>query len=811
MFQIIKRKMKARHFLSVLLLVLSACTAKENPANRGSSSSLDLTFTPSSLEIAPGQSAKVTYTFTVPVVNPQILVIPVDGLESTVSSGGQSGTITFKLSTSVTVGNWQVKIHAIDGDKSVQKEIQVRAKTPDPVQPVDPHKRRIRTIKVKEQDAEHYVWFQYNKDNKVSKATLSQSGKYTYSVDYSYPTQSSIVANIGSSSMTFFISGDKLLSITEDDGDRMSFEYDASGRITGGSWGTFTWSGDDLVSINYGYDFVQELSYSSSPDKYGFSFLLAQSQGDLDELDPYVMVPILSTLSGINSAHLLQGVRFTGSGASGWPISGLNFDYSIDAQGYPKTLLTDNGFTIYIWYTDEPESADENLGGSQGGGGGGEQDGPVTGTSAWSVLGAVLDSSWDKDFHGVDLGGGIVALKNVKLTVTDQFKWRKNESWTENYGGNFVSLNQGFSVSMDADNIVPRLSGSYDLYLNTTLQQAAVCTSGASPTWGSSSSGGIQTVSGAQFLAASPSSTQLYRLRGAIGYISNSTYGNVTICTEDGSYIDIYGISSSPIGYGGTPDCTFTNHRLRIGDEVVLVGYASLYNNANEMKYGYLESSYRLQASDFAGTYTLGCDMFEYEDTNVQWTGVTVEVPATGYMLFKGLCYNKDDDFVDTFSAALGEYDDATGTVKLLDGWYNTHFYWWFNDNPEQKYISIFYTVQADNSKKSYTWANSDLVLRPTGQLRESREFGFIRGGSEQESQYIFLDRYYNPDSDEVGEGKYRSSIFQFCYMIKDSSTQATSLPMESRSIGKAARNGNRPDAPAGRTIREKRHIATGR
>ena len=689
MFQIIKRKMKARHFLSVLLLVLSACTAKENPANSGSSSSLDLTFTPSSLEIAPGQSAKVTYTFTVPVVNPQILVIPVDGLESTVSSGGQSGTITFKLSTSVTVGNWQVKIHAIDGDKSVQREIQVRAKTPDPVQPVDPHKRRIRTIKVKEQDAEHYVWFQYNKDNKVSKATLSQSGKYTYSVDYSYPTQSSIVANIGSSSMTFFISGDKLLSITEDDGDRVSFEYDASGRITGGSWGTFTWSGDDLVSINYGYDFVQELSYSSSPDKYGFSFLLAQSQGDLDELDPYVIVPILSTLSGINSAHLLQGVRFTGSGASGWPISGLNFDYSIDAQGYPKTLLTDNGFTIYIWYTDEPESADEN---------------PVGGQS-----------------------------------------------------------------------------------------------------------GGIQTVSGAQFLAVTPSSTQLYRLRGAIAYISDSTYGNVTVCTEDGRYVNIYGISSSPIGYGGTPDCTFTNHRLRIGDEVVLVGYASLYNNTNELRYGYLESSYRLQASDFAGTYTLGCDMFEYEDTSVQWTGVTVEVPGTGDMLFKGLCYNKDDDSVDTFSVALGEYDDETGTVKLLDGWYDMRFYWWFNDNPEQKYISIFYTVQADNSKKSYTWANSDLVLQPTGQLRGSREFGFIRGGSEQESQYIFLDHYYNPDSEEVGEGKYRSSIFQFCYMIKDSSTQATSLPMESRSIGKAARNGNRPDAPAGRTIREKRHIATGR
>ena len=278
----------------------------------------------------------------------------------------------------------------------------------------------------------------------------------------------------------------------------------------------------------------------------------------------------------------------------------------------------------------------------------------------------------------------------------------------------------------------------------------------------------------------------------------------MTIFTEDYTWVDVYGISSSPIGYGGTPDRTFANHRLRIGDEVTVVGYAYDYNGGIEMNYGYLESSYRLKASDFAGTYTMCCDMVEYESTYVQWSGVTVEVPDTGYMLFKGMSYYQNADWVDKSAVALGEYDDETGTVKLLDGWYNRNYYWWDNSDPDQKYICIFHTVNADNSAESYTWADTDLVLQPTGQWRGTREFGFIRGGSKQESQYVFLDHYYDPDTREVGDVKYISDIFQFYYMIIGSSTKAslvrapaTKSRPELRTAKKLATAGS-PPSPVG-------------
>lgn len=780
--------------LGIIVIMLSflACTNKAAPEGESPSgtASLDIIFTPPSLEMGPGESAEVSYRFSQRVTSPRIVLIPVDGLQmsSAQDPGGQSGKIQVSLSADVALGTvLKATVVAADGDNSVQKTLEVKAKGPDPITPVDPSsKRQIRTIKIKEgSNTYHYAWFKYDTQNRVSRATLSQSGKYTINVDYSYPTQSSIEAMIdGEFSFVFFISNGQLLSITESDGDKWNFEYDQSGRLSRSDMNraSYTWSGNDIVSFSTEYGFVEELSYSQSQDKYGFSFLLGLSEGDLDELEEYFMAPILSRVSGINSEHLVQTISFSGSGASGMPNSSIHLDYSLDEKGYPKTILTDTGYTLYLWYTDEPESADENLGGGGQGGGGGE-DGPETGSSAWSVIGSFLNSYWDTDYYGVDLGNGIVALKNVTLTASDMFKWRKDGSWNENYGGVFESLNTGFSVKYAGEDITPYLSGTYDLYLNTSLSQAAVCTRGTAPTWSSSPSGNIMDVSGAQFLAAQPSSTQLYRLRGAIGLITNSTYGNVVICTEDGQYVSIYGISSSPIGYGGTTDRTFPNHRLRVGDEVTLVGYAYEYNDSIEMNYGYLESSYRLQASDFAGTYSVFSDMIEYEDTFVEWTGVTVEVPTNGYMLFQGMSYYKDDDWVDTSAVALGEYDDETGTVKLLDSWFNRNYYWWYNSAPDQKYISIFYTVKADNSAQSYTWANSDLVLRPSGYLRSSTWFGLDRAGSAEESQYIFLDHYYDPDSGEVGEGTYRSDIFQFYFMLKRS--ESVNSPALHRSLNK--------------------------
>lgn len=773
--------------LGIIVIMLSflACTNKAAPEGESPSgtSSLDIIFTPPSLEMEPGESAEVSYRFSQIVTSPRIVLIPVDGLQmsSAQDPGGQSGKIQVSLSADVALGTvLKATVVAADGDNSVQKTLEVKAveqgQGQGPGQPQNPSgTRKIRTIRYSDGKDVSIIRFEYDSQSRAKAAACYYDGG-SIPITYSYPTQSTVTVTVGNFSSTCFISGGKLVSVTEQDGDKTSFEYDSNGRLASYNDIVCSWTGDDLTSMKHGDGYSFEIKYTSSQDLYGASFILVT--GGLSEMEAGALLPVISGLSGLNSAHLPSSVQY----ASSWSSNTSHFDYSIDASGYIKTIIDDSGNIVNIWYTDEPESADENLGGGGQGGGGGE-DGPETGSSAWSVIGDVMDSGWSRDYYGVDLGGGIVALKNVTLTSSDQFKWRKNGSWNENYGGVFESLNTGFSVKYAGEDITPYLSGTYDLYLNTSLSQAAVCTRGTAPTWSSSPSDNIMDVSGAQFLAAQPSSTQLYRLRGAIGLITNSTYGNVVICTEDGQYVSIYGISSSPIGYGGTTDRTFPNHRLRVGDEVTVVGYAYSYNGSNEMNYGYLESSYRLQASDFAGTYSVFSDMIEYEDTFVEWTGVTVEVPTNGYMLFQGMSYYKDDDWVDTSAVALGEYDDETGTVKLLDSWFNRNYYWWYNSAPDQKYISIFYTVKADNSAQSYTWADSDLVLRPSGYLRSSTGFGLDRAGSAEESQYIFLDHYYDPDSGEVGEGTYRSDIFQFYFMLKRS--ESVNSPALHRSLNK--------------------------
>jgi len=107
---------------------------------------------------------------------------------------------------------------------------------------------------------------------------------------------------------------------------------------------------------------------------------------------------------------------------------------------------------------------------------------PVEGNSDWSVIGALLGTNWDKDYVCAEENGAFV-LKNVKLTATDEFKFRKGKAWDENRGGAFGSLNNGFAVEDKGANIKPGLDGVYDLYLLADLTQAAVCAKGVSPEW----------------------------------------------------------------------------------------------------------------------------------------------------------------------------------------------------------------------------------------------------------------------------------------------------------------------------------------
>lgn len=95
--------------------------------------------------------------------------------------------------------------------------------------------------------------------------------------------------------------------------------------------------------------------------------------------------------------------------------------------------------------------------------------GPVQGTSAWSVIGAFLDSDWKKDYVCAEKDGAIV-LKNVKLSKDNKIKFRKDKDWAVNRGINkeneAAELAAGTptkAIQGGGDIIIPA-DGIYDLY-----------------------------------------------------------------------------------------------------------------------------------------------------------------------------------------------------------------------------------------------------------------------------------------------------------------------------------------------------------
>ena len=295
----------------------------------------------------------------------------------------------------------------------------------------------------------------------------------------------------------------------------------------------------------------------------------------------------------------------------------------------------------------------------------------------------------------------------------------------------------------------------------------------------------IKTVTGKEFKAASPSSDTLYRLTGGISYIGTDASGNISITTEDYEYIRIKNISSSHMGYGVTPDQTFPNYRLRRGDRVTLVGYR--HEGDPDMNYAYLESSYRLQPSDFEGCWQFYCDMYESSDTTfatkgLHWDDVKVTY-SSGRLEFEGLTPYASAGgslVADETDGAWGVYDDETGVISVLGGvlWKN---YWGYNEGYGR---SVFYPVKVDTTAHDYSYYDEVAVNGYTGRgvmrIRASGwggEYGFHleRDGKDSESRYFFGYYKYNPDTDEVGDPLSRSYIFQFYFMVKTADLTSSS------------------------------------
>ena len=96
-----------------------------------------------------------------------------------------------------------------------------------------------------------------------------------------------------------------------------------------------------------------------------------------------------------------------------------------------------------------------------------------TESSAWGVTGAIASAgiSWDLDIAMITNGEWHVA-EGVVLTTTDQFKFRKDRAWGENFGGEgstepfVMQLDVEYEAVAGGKNLGVPADGTYDLFLN---------------------------------------------------------------------------------------------------------------------------------------------------------------------------------------------------------------------------------------------------------------------------------------------------------------------------------------------------------
>ena len=99
-----------------------------------------------------------------------------------------------------------------------------------------------------------------------------------------------------------------------------------------------------------------------------------------------------------------------------------------------------------------------------------------TESSVWSLIGsmAAYSISWDGDLNMWSDGNGNHVAAHVILKAGDEVKFRKDQSWDVNFGGDFANLGEEFAVAQDGANIKIAVDGVYDLFLNENGKTAIV-------------------------------------------------------------------------------------------------------------------------------------------------------------------------------------------------------------------------------------------------------------------------------------------------------------------------------------------------
>ena len=91
-----------------------------------------------------------------------------------------------------------------------------------------------------------------------------------------------------------------------------------------------------------------------------------------------------------------------------------------------------------------------------------EPDEPVT-YQGWGLIG--VGGDWEKDIEMTENGGIWTAY--ATLTAADEWKFRKDAAWDENFGGTFTKLGEPFAAVAGGDNIKVGADGFFKIELNT--------------------------------------------------------------------------------------------------------------------------------------------------------------------------------------------------------------------------------------------------------------------------------------------------------------------------------------------------------
>ena len=106
-----------------------------------------------------------------------------------------------------------------------------------------------------------------------------------------------------------------------------------------------------------------------------------------------------------------------------------------------------------------------------------------TEATAWSVIGSLsnYDINWNGDLEMFATSDGKrLVAKAVKLAKNDQFKFRKDQDWAENYGATgedepfVVSIDSEFTGAQGGKNLAVPADGVYDLWLDLSGTDAKI-------------------------------------------------------------------------------------------------------------------------------------------------------------------------------------------------------------------------------------------------------------------------------------------------------------------------------------------------